>query len=415
MCRLHPDDFQLIKDNVEIQDLIGGYVNLKKKGATYEASCPFHTEKTPSFKVFPQKNKQNYKCFGCGKSGDIFTFVEEMERSCKSPSDAARLIAARNAIPVRMLDQTSPDIKDDSQEVVLANEYALTVFREHFKTAKKPQWYLHGRGYTKNLVHKWEIGFAPSKYALDYNKESLMKAKLIKQDGSPVFKDRIIFPIRNHTGRLVGFAGRVYTQGRKPKYVNTTETLAYRKGEVLYGLHQNLKVIKKLKHAILFEGYTDVNLIARADCKNAVGFCGTSFTDEQAKLISKYVDYNYVLTDGDKAGDKALANIITKHWKHSIHIKPLQGPKGQDPASLALDYGVDMTDHLKVLCHVKVLWDSAEGQKDKKTDTCLGAIAHYPNGYEREKLIRLLAKVSGYNIHTLLGRINKYTRKLIYI
>jgi len=415
--KVHPEDFNLIKDNLEIETVIGEYLDLRPTGITKTALCPFHTEKTPSFKVWP--STQTFKCMGCGEQGDVINFVTKKE-NFKTPSEAAKFLADKFDIPIRMMEKKEAQNYEE-QEVILANEFALKFFKEKFFSTYEPRKYMVDRGYTKTLVSKWEIGYAPMDYTLDYSRETLEKADLISAKGYPKFRDRIIFPIRDITGRLVGFGGRRLSKNSKyPKYVNTAETPAYKKREVLYGLSQNLKLIKKerdnddKKYAMIVEGYTDVNLLERADIRFAIASCGTSFTDEQAKAISRHVDYCFLFMDTDRAGEEAKSKIIKKLWQFDADVKPIKAEHGQDPASLAIKHGPDLYSFVEIQCPMQLVYDGAEGNREKKTEECLKAIASTPNHLRRDDLLRLLEKCSKYSFKNLLGRLNKYTNRLVF-
>jgi DNA primase len=413
--RIDPKSFDIIKERVRIEEEIAKYVALKAKGTTHKGLCPFHIEKTPSFVVWPAT--QTFKCMGCGISGDVIGFVKEKESNCDSMSDAAKLLAARYDIPITFLENPDEYMQDGIQEVIIANEFALKIFRANFRTqqAKAAQYWLKDKGYTKDLVNKWEIGYAPLNYAMDYDREILIKADLINEKGYPKFRDRIIFPIRDSYSRLVGFGGRIVDkESNMPKYLNTSETEAYHKRAVLYGLNKNLKRIKKNKYATIVEGYTDVNILERAGIKTAVASCGTSFTSEQAKQLCRHIDFALIMTDGDKAGQKAMVKIIEQLWSQRIKAFPVILPKEHDPASLALEVGNDFADHANKKSAVQILFDYAEGNLGQKTNEVLKSIAQFNNALGRDELLRELTDVSGYHFSSLIVELNSLAITVTY-
>lgn len=413
------EDFALLKDNLDIIDVLRVYLqDLKPTGSTHTALCPFHPEKTPSFKVWPKSG--TYQCQGCKASGDIITFVQEMEK-LPTASDAALFLAKRYEIPVRTVAEKDVSIHDEDGEIILANEFALKSFQEQFYKSYQARKYMVERGYTKQLVEKWEIGYASYDYFLDYNEASLKKAGLIVEKNnvwSNKFKGRIIFPIRDKVGRLIGFGGRLLEESNlAPKYLNTDENLVYKKREILYGYYNAQKLIKKLGYGIIVEGYTDVNLVDRADYRNTVGICGTSFTDEQAQLICSHGGkFNIYMIDNDTAGRKSAFNVIIKHWKNNMYcvvVCPKQ--EGYDPAKAAVEYGVDMHEQMEELCQIKILYEYAKGEREDKTEEVLSYIAMLPSALKRHEMIEILAGVSNFPIKVLSEQINKHLQKVFYV
>lgn len=416
------EDFALLKDNLDIVDVISSYgIELKKTGTTHTASCPFHKEKTPSFKVWPKSG--NYECQGCKEKGDIISFVKAIE-NLKSASDAAISLSKRFDIPIRFEEKGSQELtfEDAANEIILANEFALKSFQQQFKNAYHARKYMVERGYTKELVEKWEIGYASYDYTLDYNQESLKKAGLIvEKDGktSNKFKGRIIFPIRDRVGKLVGFGGRIIEESpNTPKYLNTEETAVFKKGAMLYGHFQAQKAIKRFGFATLVEGYTDVNLLGLAFIVNAVGICGTSFTDEQAKLICNHggEDFNIYMIDNDIAGRKSAVNVIIKHWQHNMFCKVMVSRiEKYDPAKMAVKFGEATKDNLDELSQVQILYDHTKSEnREGKTNEVLAWIAILPSALKRHEMIVELSEVSKFPIKVLSEEINVHIQKMIY-
>lgn len=415
------EDFALLKDNLDIVDVISSYgIELKRTGTTHTALCPFHQEKTPSFKVWTKSG--NYECQGCKEKGDIISFVQAKE-GLKTASEAAIFLSKRFDIPIRfeekgVQEKTTEDI---ANEIILANEFALKSFQQQFKDSYHARKYMVERGYTKELVEKWEIGYASYDYTLEYDQESLKKAGLIiERDGkiSNKFRGRIMFPIRDRTGRLVGFGGRTIEESpNTPKYLNTEETIVFKKGMLLYGQFQAQKAIKKYGFATLVEGYTDVNLMDLSFIINTVGICGTAFTDEQAKLICNHGgDFNSYFIDNDIAGRKSAAAVIIKHWQNNMMCEVIVSKiEKWDPAKMAVEYGEYTKDNIEVLKQTQILYDHAKSEtKEGKTDEVLALIAILPSSLKRHDMIEELSEVSGYPIKALSEAINKHIQKAVF-
>jgi DNA primase len=232
----------------------------------------------------------------------------------------------------------------------------------------------------------------------------------------------LIFPIRNDVNQLVGFGGRVLTKDSKyAKYLNTGETIAYKKREILYGYSRARKRIKITGQAIIVEGYTDVNLMDRADARNVVGVCGTSFTDEQCKLITRYTKAcNVYIGDGDKAGFKAAKRVIEKHWLHSTHVGILLAKDGEDPASMAVAHGSDLLDNLTEICPVELIYKLAGEDREKnptkedQINATLKSISLCPSAVKRHVLLEQLSECSKIPVRALTNDINRFLAKIIY-
>lgn len=416
----HPT-FQYIKERIAIEQEIGEYVMLTKRGKVYQGLCPFHNEKTPSFTVWPEKDGKpgTFKCMGaCGAHGDVIGFVQQMPNKCETMTDAAKYLAVKYRIDVDFVSKSEAMQLDQSeQEIILANEFALKLFRQHFHSekAREAQFYLLKRGFDKAMIQKWEIGYAPFDYAIQYDRDILLRADIITENGFPKFRDRIIFPIRDRLGRLVGFGGRkVNDRTSGPKYINTSETQAYQKRTLLYGLHRNQNYIKRKGFLFLVEGYTDVILIERMGIKGSIATCGTALSDEQALAIKKLAPIVVLLRDGDKAGLKAMVRDIGKLWQHRITVSPVILPQGQDPASLSISHG---TAGLEIIekngkSAVEVLYDCAEGDEMEKTNKVLETLAICSNALMREQLLRELVGVSKFHYTTLIEQLNIHVRRL---
>lgn len=332
--------------DLSIVDQIADFVELKKKGQSYVGCCPFHDEKTPSFSVHPIKGVFN--CFGCGKSGDLITFIMEYEKL--EFLKAISFLAEKNSIKyeqVQYTDQEKLEAKqksDDRVEILNINEFALEYFKEQFLSNKVAVNYMYSRISHCVSLKKFEIGYATDqwqgfyKHAKEngYSFEVMEKAGLCKLGKKnreyDVYRNRIIFPIRNINGSIVGFGGRDLSNKKETaKYINTGENLVYNKSKILYGLFQAKEAIAKQEEVILVEGYTDVIKLHWLNTTNVVGTCGTAMTIDHAKLLKRYTKNVNLILDGDSAGQKAAIVIGEQLLRHgfNVHITPL--PKNNDP------------------------------------------------------------------------------------
>ncbi|MFM6982774.1 MAG: DNA primase [Chitinophagaceae bacterium] len=304
-----------------IDEVVGDYIALKKRGSNLLGRCPFHDEKTPSFTVSPAKGI--YKCFGCGKAGNAVSFL--MEHDNLSFSDAIRKLAAKYRITLEEDNIVNREEYNESQKkrenLLIALDFASKFFIEQMQTDEGKiagDSYFRERGFTRQTIEEFQLGYSPQSWTAladaakknQYNLEHFEAAGLIKkrEDGTyfDLFRHRVIFPIHDLTGKVIAFGGRQLVKDDKsPKYLNSPETDVYHKSNVLYGIYQSKKHIKNLNNCFLVEGYTDVTTLHQAEVKNVVASSGTSLTEGQIKLIKRFTDNVTVLYDGDSAGIKA--------------------------------------------------------------------------------------------------------------
>ncbi len=341
-----------LKNRADIVRIIGDFVQLKKKGQNHMACCPFHDEKTPSFSV--NASKGFYKCFGCGKGGNVFTFLMEIE-GVTFP-DAVRTVAEKTGIPlpepVDDKDYAATKKKKEKRDreklrVIELNKIALAFWEEHLYDANPQSTaarkYLEGRELDEKTLEKYRIGFAPDSWdtLLNLLKEKGFEEKDIRESGLVTineekdsvydrFRGRIIFPVLDINGDPVAFGARILGKG-EPKYLNSPETAAYVKGEHLYGLFQNKEEIRRLKYAILVEGYMDLIALSQFGVQNCVASLGTALTGNQAKLLGRFARKVAVNYDGDDAGVKAARRAIETLLAQDFEIKVLVLPENKDP------------------------------------------------------------------------------------
>ena len=339
------DQIQEIKSKVDIVDLISSYVPLKRAGKNFKALCPFHKEKTPSFMVSPEL--QIWKCFGCGRGGDVYAFLQEIEGI--EFSEALKILAERTG--VKLVSQRPSPQEEKRKEILavntLAQEYFSYILEKH-RVGERARDYLKNRGITQKTVKTFKLGYAPdsweslSQFLLGkkISLSTLVASGLVRlreRDKTPYdfFRGRIIFPFFGHNKSIIGFAGRTLGQN-EPKYINIGETLVFKKGSFLYGLEQAKTAIKKEGFAIVVEGPFDVISPFQAGTENIVGSQGTALTLDQIKLLKRYTPNISLCYDTDLAGDRAAKRGIDLAEERGLNVKVITLPNGyKDPDELA--------------------------------------------------------------------------------
>jgi DNA primase len=350
-----PQTIQQITSRIDIIDVVGEFVKLKKRGTNYLGNCPFHNEKSPSFTVSPAK--EIYKCFGCGKSGNTITFLMEHEKY--SYVEALRWLAARYNIEVEET-ETSPAQKIAQQtadSLYAINHFAMDFFtKQYWDTeagATIAQSYMQHRGFLRPIVEKFKIGYNPSErdslaktlIQNQFNPELFARTGLVvERDGGwqDNYRDRIIFPIHNTTGKIIGFGARqIAKNDRSPKYINTPENEIYIKSRILYGSYFARTAIDKANECLLVEGYTDVVSLHQAGIENVVASGGTSLTIDQLRLVKKYTQNLTIIYDGDAAGVKAALRGLDMALEEGLNVQLVLIPDNEDPDSYVNKVGVD--------------------------------------------------------------------------
>lgn len=350
-----PQTIQQITSRIDIIDVVGEFVKLKKRGTNYIGNCPFHNEKSPSFTVSPAK--EIYKCFGCGKSGNTITFLMEHEKYIYV--EALRWLAARYNIEIEET-ETSPAQKMAQQtadSLYAINHFAMDFFtKQYWDTeagATIAQSYMQHRGFLRPIVEKFKIGYNPSERdslakALiqnQFNPELFARTGLVvERDGGwqDNYRDRIIFPIHNTTGKIIGFGARqIAKNDRSPKYINTPENEIYVKSRILYGSYFARTAIDKANECLLVEGYTDVVSLHQAGIENVVASGGTSLTIDQLRLVKKYTQNLTIIYDGDAAGVKAALRGLDMALEEGLNVQLVLIPDKEDPDSYVNKVGPD--------------------------------------------------------------------------
>ncbi len=342
----------------DIVDIISDYVALKKKGVNYQACCPFHNEKTPSFVVSPSKGV--YKCFGCGKGGNAVTFI--MEHENVSYPEALKIVAKRYGIEVEEREQTEEDVRrnNDRESMFALNGWAADYFAKYLITSTEGRsvglsYFAQKRGFTEATIRKFGLGFCSAEgdamtmaaLSAGYKQEFLTSTGLsIVREGDGKlrdrFRDRVIFPVHNISGRVVAFGGRTLrTDKSVAKYQNSPESEIYSKKRELYGLYFAKKAIQQQDYAIMVEGYTDVISMHQAGVENVVASSGTSLTTEQIQLLHRFTRNITVIYDGDSAGIKASLRGIDMILKEGMNVRVVLLPAEHDPDSFARAHTAD--------------------------------------------------------------------------
>jgi DNA primase len=348
-----------VKQQADIVRVVGEYVQLKKAGQNFRGLCPFHSEKTPSFNVHP--TRQIYHCFGCGKGGDVFNFVMEMEK-CEFP-DAIRIVAEKCGIPVPRKKERSPEERKENQQrgaLVEMHREAQAFFVKQLEETlegKAARAYLEDRGLDKDAITRFGIGYAPSGGDVllrflksKYAEKLLTESGLVSRDQSgrlfDRFRRRITFPIANESGKIVAFGCRALGDDQ-PKYLNSPETPIYSKSNVLYHLDRAKDALRRQDFAVLVEGYMDAIAVARAGISNVVASCGTSLAEPQIKLLGRFTKRVVVNYDPDTAGQSATERSISLLLEHDFEVRVLALPGKADPDKFVREQGADA--YMKVL------------------------------------------------------------------
>ena len=338
---------QEILGRIDIIDIIGGFVKLKKRGANYLGLCPFHNEKTPSFTVSP--SKEIYKCFGCGRSGNSISFIMEHEKY--SYVEALKWLARKYGIEIEETFSTDEQRQQiqTADSLYIINSFAQQFFtRQLFETDEGEDIglsYLKERGFREEIIKKFQLGYSPEQrdafakeaLAKQYNPELLLKTGLVVNRNDQLidnYRGRIIFPVHNHSGKVLGFGARILkSNDRAPKYINTPENEIYLKSKILYGSYFARQAIDKSNECLLVEGYTDVISLHQSGIENVVASGGTSLTVDQLRLIKKYTNNLTIIYDGDAAGIKAALRGLDMALEEGLNVKLVLIPDKEDPDS----------------------------------------------------------------------------------
>ena len=346
---ISPDTVEKIMDATRIEEVVGEFVTLKRRGVSLIGLCPFHNEKTPSFNVSAPKGI--YKCFGCGKGGNAINFL--MEHEHYSYPEALRYLAKKYGIEIQEEKPTpeQQEALDEKESLFNLTAFAQKYFEEQLHSSEEGKAiglsYLKERGFSLEVIKKFGIGYCSSKWdsfsqtALKngYKKDYLLKTSLSRAKDQLIydtFRGRIIFPIHNLSGRPLGFGARILTNEKnRPKYINSAESDIYHKSKVLYGIYFAKSPMAALDNCYLVEGYTDVISLHQAGITNVIATSGTALSTDQIKLIRRYTTNVTLLFDSDPAGIKAAFRGIDIILEEGLNVRVVLFPDGEDPDSYA--------------------------------------------------------------------------------
>lgn len=379
------ETIQQVLEAVQIEQVVGDFVELKKRGTSLIGLCPFHNEKTPSFHV--SVSKGIYKCFGCSEGGDSVRFIMELEKY--SYPEAIRYLAEKYQIPVQETIESAEASgeKDHRESLMIVTHWANAFFQKNLWESEEGTSiglsYFRERGYRDDVIRKFELGYSSQEWSdvydsavvAGYKEDFLVETGLVvKKDNGGLydrFRGRVMFPIHNLTGRPLGFGGRILKKDTKaPKYVNSTESAIYHKSDVLYGLFQAKKAISQANLCYLVEGYADVIAMHQAGTENVVASSGTSLTQGQVRLVARYTKNVTILYDGDQAGIQAALRGTDLLLQEGINVRVVLFPDENDPDSYIRHFGASQ--------FTQYLSENAEDFIFFKTKILLGQNGHDP-------------------------------------
>ena len=424
-----------ILDAVRIEEVIGDFVSLRRRGSNYVACCPFHHEKTPSFSVSPAKGI--FKCFGCGKAGSAVTFVMEHEQM--SYVEALKYLGNKYGIEVKDVQESEEQAQQRlfSESLAIANEYAGKFYSDRLWNSEDGRAiglsYFKERGFTDEAIRKFALGYAPAERRAfteralknGYKKEHLVAVGLTleKEHGKLAdrFYERVMFPWRSISGKVIAFGGRTLRSDKNiAKYVNSPESELFVKNKALYGIYEAKAAISRLKKCYLVEGYTDVISFNQIGIENVVASGGTSLTSGQIALIKRFSNNITVLYDGDAAGIKASVRGIDMLLEAGMEVKTVLLPDGDDPDSFSKKHSAEevlefLQSHEEdfIAFKYRILSDGAENdpmQKARLINDIVGSIAVIPDAIVRNVYIEETAKkmkISETLLHQEVAKIRK--------
>ena len=414
-----------------IVDIIGEYVTLKRKGVNYQACCPFHNEKTPSFVVSPSKGV--YKCFGCGKGGNAVTFL--MEHENMTYPEALKAVAKRYGIEVREKEMTPEEVarNDNRESMFVVNSWAAEYFSNYLLHETEGMsvgmtYFRQKRGFSDATIKKFGLGFCPARgdrmsraaLAAGYKEEFLVSTGLsIKRDDGSLFdrfRERVMFPVHNISGRVVAFGGRTLrTDKSVAKYQNSPESEIYSKKRELYGLFFAKKAIQQYDFAIMVEGYTDVISMHQAGVENVVASSGTSLTTEQIRLLGRFTRNITVIYDGDSAGIHASLRGIDMILREGMNVRVVLLPPEDDPDSFARTHtAAEVQEYIRaneedfLTFKAKLLLKDAAGDPIKKAaliNDMVQSIVQIPDPIQRSVYIKECARIMDIDEQILISEV----------
>ena len=431
--KISEDQLNMIRNAVDIVDVVNEYVQLKKQGRNYFGLCPFHGENTPSFSVSP--DKQIFHCFGCGAGGNVFTFLMDIEGY--SFVEAAKELAERGNIPleIEISDSSARTEQPSASKKMIVAHELLCKFYHHLlvntKEGENALQYLEDRGFTRQAIDRFSIGYALNswEFVTNFLSKRGFDSDLLDQAGIIVkreeddkqfdrFRNRIMFPIHNHQGEVVAFSGRALGND-EPKYLNTPETPIFNKSKLLYNFHQARANIRKKEFVVLFEGFADVISAAEAGVDNGVATMGTSLTEEHIQILKRNCNEVLLCFDSDKAGIEAANRASNMFFQEGMTIKVAYMPDGLDPDEYIKKYGPqsfmqDVIGNSLTYLAFKMRYLrkgrnlNNEGDKIAYIEDVLKEINKLPSAVEREHYLRQISSEFSLSLDALTAQQKKF-------
>ncbi len=438
MARLSEEKIEQIRSSVDIVDVIGSYIPLSKRGKGYWGICPFHDDSNPSMSV--SQELQIYKCFVCGAGGNVFTFLQNYLKI--GYLEAVKMVAEMGGIPVDELNEayTRPKVNDQLKPLYDMHEEALKIYHVMLsrRTGLRAREYLEKRHITDEVIEKFMVGYAPNEDTLlkgfgqlNFNKVDMERSGLIiegtRQDYDR-FKDRIMFPLWDSNGQVVGFSGRIYQKDRdEAKYMNSPESEIFIKGQTLYHYHEAKQATRQAGFIYLLEGFMDVIALYRAGLENAVALMGTALTQDHLRLLRKLTVQVHVCLDGDRAGQEATLKNASILARNGFQVRVIRLKDGMDPDETLEQYGKEgllksLASHMSLL-EFKINYYYETSQMDNYDerkaylDHLAGDLASLEDPIDQSYYIGLVSNKSGFStdiIHEKIANIGGSMRKKIH-
>ena len=415
-----------VKERLDIVEVIGDFVSLKRSGSSYKALSPFTNEKTPSFFVSP--SKQIFKCFSTGKGGDAIEFLKEVESM--TYIEAIKYLGEKYGVEINESTSGYEQNNDKESLLILLNK-SKDFFLENLKTDEGKNialTYFNHRKISTDMIKKFELGYSLDKWDSLYkfliknqfSDDNIIKAGLILENNNKKydrFRNRVIFPIHNLSGKTIAFGARILAEDKKqPKYINSPETSLYIKSNTLYGLYQSKNEIRKLDNCFLVEGYTDVISLFQIGIENVVASSGTSLTTNQIKLISRYTKNITILFDGDKAGVAASLRGMDLILENDMNVEIVSFPEGDDPDSYSKKVGKDKFEEFiddkktnLITFKVNLLQENKDNpvKKSEMIYDIVRSISKIPNSIKRSLFLKEASNSLEINEQALISEMNK--------
>ena len=417
---------QEIKDRLDIVEVISDFVSLKKSGSNYKALSPFTNEKTPSFFVSP--SKQIFKCFSTGKGGDAIEFLKEVDSM--TYIEAIKYLGEKYGVEINER-ESNYEINNEKESLLILINKSKEFFKKNLETQEGKSialTYFNHRNINEEMINKFELGYSVDKWDSLYNylvknqfdEDQIIKAGLILENNNKKydrFRNRIIFPIQNLSGKTIAFGARILSEEKnQPKYINSPETSLYIKSNTLYGLYQSKNSIRKMDNCYLVEGYTDVIALFQIGIENVVASSGTSLTTNQIKLVSRYTKNITILFDGDKAGVSASLRGMDLILENDMNVKIVSFPDGYDPDSFSKKVGKQKFEEFIIQNETNLISFKVNLLNDFKSDPVkksemifdiVRSISKIPNSIKRSVFLKEASTSLEINEQALISEMNK--------